>query len=456
MTKVHYSEKFHAINHYIFTHNIHQLYSLCEIINIHDDRYGDVNVDYIFVPNNYSKLLICNDPPIYFENIIEYNEEDENGQKEKTGKNHRKYFTYCLSMYGKQNMKPLQDFVHQCETDYINSKKTTKQMVFEYISTCVDDDDRKDMKFHKYTFKSNKWLDRNVFFDGRQTFLENIRKFPYRKIDKKETPVITEAEKEYEYKGKTFKNAILLHGPPGTGKTSVIKGVLNETGRHGVIIQWSRIKTCAEFSSLFRSLKINGETYSLGELCYIFEDFDANKMDLLKKRKHQAGSLLLEKDKKDTFDFLSDDSDDKDEKEEKTITEKNKVVCISPPKIVEDELTLDYVLNLFDGVIELHDAMIIFTTNAKLEQFDPALIRPGRIDTIIEMKECSPTTLRDILQYHYRLSQAEIAAYEILLLALPENTIRPSMIEAICMECSDIKEAIEKIKCLCESVQTEV
>ena len=50
----------------------------------------------------------------------------------------------------------------------------------------------------------------------------------------------------------------------------------------------------------------------------------------------------------------------------------------------EEELfTLGNLLELLDGVIEMEGRMILFTTNHP-ERLDPALLRPGRIDTIIE------------------------------------------------------------------------
>jgi SpoVK/Ycf46/Vps4 family AAA+-type ATPase len=220
-------------------------------------------------------------------------------------------------------------------------------------------------------------------------------------------------------------------GPPGCGKTSVIKGILNETKRHAVVVQWSRIQSCAEFSSLFRSLKIGDETYSLGELCYIFEDFDANKMDLLKKRKN-----ISNREEISTSESISTEHAKK--------STKNKIEPVIIP--FHDELTLDYVLNVFDGIIELYNALIIFTTNAKLEYFDPALIRPGRIDTILEMKQCSRRTTQEIVKYYLKLTDEEMAQKSDLLALLPENRIRPSELEQICMnQSSSLDEKIASI-----------
>jgi SpoVK/Ycf46/Vps4 family AAA+-type ATPase len=284
-------------------------------------------------------------------------------------------------------------------------------------------------------------LDRNVFFDNKEEIIENVRKFPYRKLSNESGSCIkSETELEYEYYGKSFKNAILLHGPPGCGKTSFIKGVLNETKRHAVLVQWSRIKTCAEFSSLFRSIKIGGETYGLGELCYIFEDFDANKMDLLKKRTNLTTKPT------DSFEIMDDVTVVNGGSSSMIMGAKEfGKKFIVPSVAIEDELTLDYVLNIFDGIIEMHDAVIIFTTNAKLEYFDPALIRPGRIDTIIEMKECSKQTTYDIIQHYKKLTDNEMAEIKD---KVKDNllALRPSELEQICMKSSTIDDVINTIR----------
>jgi SpoVK/Ycf46/Vps4 family AAA+-type ATPase len=52
-------------------------------------------------------------------------------------------------------------------------------------------------------------------------------------------------------------------------------------------------------------------------------------------------------------------------------------------------LTFDFFINQLSGISSIRNKFIFFTTNY-LEKLDPALIRPGRVDEIVEVK---PLTL---------------------------------------------------------------
>jgi ATP-dependent 26S proteasome regulatory subunit len=78
---------------------------------------------------------------------------------------------------------------------------------------------------------------------------------------------------------------------------------------------------------------------------------------------------------------------------------KNNIITF--PTTNSDELTLEYILNTLDGIVELNDAIIFFTTN-DIDSIDPALIRPGRIDYILKMGKTSNKMIRELLEYRYK------------------------------------------------------
>jgi hypothetical protein len=418
-----YSTRFRAINHYLLNHTIKELPELCELLNVEtDEHWNETEREFILIPVKQGKLRISTEPEIYFENSVVHEEgngngnddSSQNGNKVKQIPIHNR--VYRLSMNGTHNMQVLQKFMDDCEKAYEDSKQSNQQMVFEYVESVQSGDDynkKPDMVFQSFPFRSNKMLDRNIFFENRLAFLEKIRQFPKITSDKNQNSNAS----DYEYLGIPCKCTILLDGEPGCGKTSVIKGILNETKRHGVIVQWSRLKTCRDLSELFRNLKINGKKYGLGEVCYIFEDFDANKVDILRKRK--TDEKTMENAIPTNVEMINIHA--KNSNEKKSITD-----MLKP---LDDELTLDYVLNLFDGVIELYNAVIIFTTNMPLSTFDPALIRPGRIDLAMELKKCSVLTIREIFKYNYRWSEKETEKYKEYFEQMKDDVWTPCVIQ---------------------------
>ena len=65
-----------------------------------------------------------------------------------------------------------------------------------------------------------------------------------------------------------------------------------------------------------------------------------------------------------------------------------------------DKVTLSFILNIIDGIRETPGRILIITSN-NYESLDPALIRPGRIDMTLEMKNTSVNVIKEMYNHYY-------------------------------------------------------
>jgi DNA polymerase III delta prime subunit len=204
----------------------------------------------------------------------------------------------------------------------------------------------------------------------------------------------------YIKKGIPHTLGLLLHGPPGCGKTSLIKAVANDTHRHIINIQLTKNVTQTQLKSLFFNEEIcifnkktgQNELYiiPLEQRIYVMEDVDAVS-DILYSR---------------------DIIDEKKEVEDMVRTEAYEVAKkaaiakgYDPPpppsdNTIKESLTLAFVLNLLDGILETPGRIIILTSNHP-EKLDSALVRPGRIDLNIHFDRCSRETIVELVTKFY-------------------------------------------------------
>lgn len=455
VTKILYSNKFRAITYYLLKEKIKYISNLSEVMNtVVSSYYDDDTIEYVMLPEYNQKILICEKNNIYIEIIVDEKISDEKKDNEKTQLTSKLYI-YKLTIPQRLKYSLLEEFVKTCEDAYeydINNK--TKHMIFEYVSSSKDQETgRLELLFHEYLFKSNKFLDKNIFFEGKDKLIEYVDKFKV----KKDGDSVTEYEKEYQEVGVTFKASILLRGPPGCGKSCTIRGILNRTGRHGVVVSWSKLKTCADLCSLFRLNTINDKKYTMDQLCFIFEDFDANGSDILKNRSSKVSTItdILSTDKSivkllkkiESEEDESGEDENEDDIKVKTTRGIEKFLLNKTP--IEDELTLECVLNVLDGIIELHNAMIIFTTN-HLEHIDPAFTRSGRIDFHQEFTLATVNIIKEMLQKIRKIDVTNVK-YKNYFSKMKDYVISPADVQNICFKYKNenVIEILNDIIALC-------
>lgn len=315
-------------------------------------------------------------------------------------------YSYTLSL------KQLTNFVDNITQDYIDSlEKSRKNKKFIYTLTNTGNDDANSYdretikKWDECLFKSTRNFN-NLFFSKKEELLKKLEFF----INNKSY---------YLYEGHPYTFGIGLHGPPGTGKTSVIKCIANKLNRHIIVIPLSKIKTQAEFSEFFFEKYYNRENTRAIDFKHkiiVFEDIDCMS-DIVKKRTINKNN---KKSKVSNSDSDSDnDSNDNNEILEKSLAMQNKLlnkiakkvdnehvgesVLVDIDKSKDDKITLSFILNLIDGLRETPGRILIITSN-DYESLDPALIRPGRIDLTLEMNNADVNTIQQMYKHYYNCS----------------------------------------------------
>uniref|UniRef100_F6HV43 AAA+ ATPase domain-containing protein n=2 Tax=Vitis vinifera TaxID=29760 RepID=F6HV43_VITVI len=207
-----------------------------------------------------------------------------------------------------------------------------------------------------YGYKKSVWS--HVTFEHPATF-ETLAMESKKKEEIVNDLTIFRTRKEYYSKiGKAWKRGYLLHGPPGTGKSSMIAAMANLLNYDIYDLELTSVKDNTEL----RKLLIETTSKSI----LVIEDIDCS-LDLTGQRKKKK-----EKEEED------------EESKDNPILKKGK-----EGESKESKVTLSGLLNFIDGLWSAcgEERLIVFTTN-HVEKLDPALIRRGRMDKHIELSYC--------------------------------------------------------------------
>ena len=243
------------------------------------------------------------------------------------------------------------------ESKRILSEQKKKQCVL--VSKQRDSDKEHDStgpSFMTYNFDTTSSFD-NFFCEEAQ-------------IVKKDLEYFLQSKNEYQRLGKPWTYTILNEGPPGVGKTKLVKSIAKRTGYTLIVLNLAHIPNSQVLYEAFHTSVLGGESVPHDKRLYYIPEVDTQLCEIRKNVEEPMIILPPDKNKKIT-------------------------------NLHEIKPTLGEILNVLDGVPERHGHILVLDTN-HLMDLDPALVRPGRVDRILKWKKMSSSSIKQYLENYYK------------------------------------------------------
>lgn len=368
---------------YYIQHHIDSYSDVYKLEHDYSDEFspfGDpIGQNMYYTINQHREILLLKEGKYYIsarsyiENDSESGSVGINGEK-KNSSDLKMCKVNNLVLSSNKSPKYIKDFISMCckfRKDEIQKDKN------RYIYTYIGEDDQKNIVYEKELFSPY------ASFSG-------LVGSQIRKIEQEfDFFVSPEGKQWYKNRHIPYQLTHLYYGQPGVGKSIVASAVAQKYNLHIVRIKLSDLSNSHEFSKVFRNRTFDEKKIDYENILYLFDEIDIELEKIIQKNKQKALAKSTTRN-----------------------SSSNKEVSLIDPPVqgplplhdFDSDLTLGTILEEINGINQMYGRKMIFITNNidKLREIHHgALIRPGRVDRIVEFSRCKTSDVVKLMKQFF-------------------------------------------------------